>query len=117
MGQQRDMGTGLVGCLSGGGRVAFCLGLLTEPGRPGARESVSSVWEKPCLSGLLCSLWPLSPVEFLSLGMDPTGQVSAVANRRYWVGRDQQGASVCVHVHARVGGLTRCQCVYSPNLC
>ena len=29
----------------------------------------------------------------------------------------QQGASVCVRVHARVGGLTSCQCAYSPDLC
>lgn len=103
MGQWKDMGTGLVGCLSGGGRVAFCLGLLTEPGRPGARESVCSVWEKPCPSGLLCSLWPLSPVEFLSLGTDPTGQVSAVANRRYWAGRDsREPVCVCVCMHVWV---------------
>ena len=67
--------------------MAFCLGLLTEPGRTGARESASSVWEKLCASGLLRSLWPLSPAVSLSLGTGSTGQVSAVANGRYWAGR------------------------------
>ena len=32
-------------CQQAACRVAFLLGLLTEPGRRGARESISSVWE------------------------------------------------------------------------
>lgn len=68
----------------------FLLGLLLELGRLGARKSVSSVWERPCPSCPLCSLWPLDG-EASSLVRDPTGQASAVTNRSQWPWMGQPG--------------------------